>query len=248
MFRDLLDDPDNYSSQPGTFLDVPFVPTDDAVIKAMLDLAEVGPNDLLYDLGAGDGRIVVAAALERDTRCIGVEIDPLRIADAMEYAGDTGVEYLVDFIEEDIFTVDFSEATVVTLYLLESVNLQLRPRLLNELRPGTRIVSHAFSMGDWKPDELLAVSGIKIFKWVVPAKVAGTWEWESVDGTPHRVELQQKFQEITGRAWKAGKAVKLKNTYLSGNKLALDIESGAGEVAEFLLKFENNSLCSVEEF
>lgn len=248
MFRDLLDDPDNYSSQPGTFLDVPFVPTDDTVIKAMLDLAEVGPNDLLYDLGAGDGRIVVAAALERDTRCIGVEIDPLRIADAMEYAGDTGVEYLVDFIEEDIFTVDFSEATVVTLYLLESVNLQLRPRLLNELRPGTRIVSHAFSMGDWKPDELLAVSGIKIFKWVVPAKVAGTWEWESVDGTPHRVELQQKFQEITGRAWKAGKAVKLKNTYLSGNKLALDIESGAGEVAEFLLKFENNSLCSVEEF
>ncbi len=248
MFRDLLDDPDNYSSQPGTFLDVPFVPTDDAVIKAMLDLAEVGPNDLLYDLGAGDGRIVVAAALERDTRCIGVEIDPLRIADAMEYAGDTGVEYLVDFIEEDIFTVDFSEATVVTLYLLESVNLQLRPRLLNELRPGTRIVSHAFSMGDWKPDELLAVSGIKIFKWVVPAKVAGTWEWESVDGTPHRVELQQKFQEITGRAWKAGKVVKLKNTYLSGNKLALDIESGAGEVAEFLLKFENNSLCSVEEF
>jgi len=248
LFRDLLDDPDNYSSQPGTFLDVPFVPTDDAVIKAMLDLAEVGPNDLLYDLGAGDGRIVVAAALERDTRCIGVEIDPLRIADAMEYAGDTGVEYLVDFIEEDIFTVDFSEATVVTLYLLESVNLQLRPRLLNELRPGTRIVSHAFSMGDWKPDELLAVSGIKIFKWVVPAKVAGTWEWESVDGTPHRVELQQKFQEITGRAWKAGKAVKLKNTYLSGNKLALDIESGAGEVAEFLLKFENNSLCSVEEF
>lgn len=248
MFRDLLDDPDNYSSQPGTFLDVPFVPTDDAVIKAMLDLAEVGPNDLLYDLGAGDGRIVVAAALERDTRCIGVEIDPLRIADAMEYAGDTGVEYLVDFIEEDIFTVDFSEATVVTLYLLESVNLQLRPRLLNELRPGTRIVSHAFSMGDWKPDELLAVSGIKIFKWVVPAKVAGTWEWESVDGTPHRVELQQKFQEITGRAWKAGKAVKLKNTYLSGNKLALDIESSAGEVAEFLLKFENNSLCSVEEF
>src|SRR5690554_4435825 len=214
----------------------------------MLDLAEVGPNDLLYDLGAGDGRIVVAAALERDTRCIGVEIDPLRIAYAMEYAGDTGVEYLVDFIEEDIFTVDFSEATVVTLYLLESVNLQLRPRLLNELRPGTRIVSHAFSMGDWKPDELLAVSGIKIFKWVVPAKVAGTWEWESVDGTPHRVELQQKFQEITGRAWKAGKVVKLKNTYLSGNKLALDIESGAGEVAEFLLKFENNSLCSVEEF
>lgn len=248
MFRDLLDDFENYSPQPGTFLDVPFVPTDDVVIKAMLELADVGPNDLLYDLGSGDGRIVVGAALERDARCIGVELDPLRIADAMEYAGDTKVEYLVDFIEEDIFTVDFSQATVVTLYLLESVNLQLRPRLLKELRPGTRIISHAFGMGDWKPDELLGVGGIKIYKWVVPAQVAGTWEWEGVDGTLYRVELQQQFQEITGRAWKAGKAVKLKSAYLSGSELALDIETSATHVAEFLLKFENDALCSVEEF
>src|SRR5690554_6349545 len=131
MFRDLVDDDlHNYSTVPGMFLDVPFVPTDDEVIKAMLDLAEVGPRDRLYDLGCGDGRIVVKAALERNTRSVGIEIDPLRIADAMEYAGLSGVEYLVDFVEESIFTADFSKATVVTLYLLDSINLQLRPRLL----------------------------------------------------------------------------------------------------------------------
>jgi len=246
LFRDLIDDPDNYSTQPGMFLDVPFVPTDEGVIKAMLDLAEVGPQDLLYDLGSGDGRIVVAAARERDTRSIGVEIDPLRIADAMEYAADTRVEYLVDFIEEDIFTVDFSEATVVTLYLLDSINLQLRPRLLSELRPGTRIVSHAFSMGDWIPDDLLEVGGIKIYKWVVPAQIAGAWEWEGVDGTPYRVELQQKFQAITGNAWKAGKPVQLKSTDLYGNNLDMELQAGS-TLVRFLLHFEGGELRSVEE-
>lgn len=246
MFRDLLDDTDNYSMQPGMFLDVPFVPTDEGVIKAMLDLAEVGPQDLLYDLGSGDGRIVVAAAKDRDTRSIGVEIDPLRIADAMEYAADTRVEYLVDFIEEDIFTVDFSEATVVTLYLLDSINLQLRPRLLSELRPGTRIVSHAFSMGDWIPDDLLELGGIKIYKWIVPAQIAGSWEWEGVDGTPYQVELQQKFQAVTGKAWRDDEAVQLKSTDLHGNTLYLEMQAGT-EVKGFVLHFKDGELQSVEE-
>lgn len=248
MFRDLVDDPDNYSTQPDTFLDVPFVPTDEGVIKAMLDLAEVGPKDLLYDLGSGDGRILVAAAKERGTRGIGVEIDPYRIADAMEYAGHTRVEFLVDFIEEDIFTADFSEATVVTLYLLDSINLQLRPRLLNELRPGTRIVSHAFSMGDWKADELLEFSGVKLYKWIVPAEIAGTWEWEGVDGTPYRVELQQKYQEITGSAWLADEAVHLKSAKLHGGSLDLEIQTdNTPSLVTFLLNFEDGELESVEE-
>src|SRR5690606_24417709 len=178
----------------------------------------------------------------------GIEIDPVRIADAMEEAGDTGVEYLVDFIEEDIFTVDFSEATVVTLYLLDSVNLQLRPRLLNELRPGTRIVSHAFSMGDWKPDELLELSGVKIYKWVVPAQIAGTWEWEGWDGTPYRMELRQKFQEVEADIWKAGQAVQLKNAKLEGNRLELDIQAedaAAAPLTYFTLNFKDNELQSV---
>src|SRR5690606_40164458 len=102
----------------------------------MLDLGNVGPKDVLYDLGSGDGRILVSAARDRNTRGIGVDIDPTRIAEAMEYAGFSGVEYLVDFLEEDLFDVDVSNATVVTLYLLQSINVQLRPRLLSQLRPG----------------------------------------------------------------------------------------------------------------
>jgi len=246
VFRDLIDDFDNYSSQSGMFLDVPFVPSDDAVVSAMLGLAKIGSEDILYDLGAGDGRIVVAAAREYHCRSVGVEIDPLRIADAMEYAGDAGVEYLVDFIEGDIFTAEFSEATVVTLYLLDSINLQLRPRLLAELRPGSRIVSHAFSMGDWKADEVLEVGGIKIYKWVVPAKVAGTWEWEAVDGTLVRAELTQKFQKVTARAWMNGRPAKVRHTRLHGSLLELDLHPPTGLIG-FNLHFTGDQLSTVEE-
>lgn len=229
-------------------LDVPFVPTDEGVIEAMLNLGEVGPTDLLYDLGSGDGRILVAAARDRDTRGIGVEIDPLRIADAFDYAGHARVEYLVDFVEESIFTADFSDATVVTLYLLDSVNVQLRPRLLRELRPGTRIISHAFDMGDWRADELLEFSGVKIYKWIVPAQVAGVWEWDGSDGTPYRVELQQKYQEVTGRAWVADEAAELKSAELCGASLELKIgEDNTTSLNSFTLDFENNDLQFVVE-
>ena len=222
--------------------------TDDAVINAMLRLAEVRRRDIIYDLGAGDGRILITAAKFRGARGIGIEIDPLRIADAMESAGDANVEYLVDFIEEDIFTADFSEATVVTLYLLDSVNLQLRPRLLSELRPGTRIVSHAFGMGDWEADEKLELGGITIHKWVVPAQIAGAWEWEGVDGTPYYVELEQKFQEITGKAWRSDEAAELESAHLSGTALTLQIRDLLSKtVHSFTLHFENNELQSVEE-
>lgn len=223
MFRDLIDDLDNYSSEPDLFLDVPYVPTDEAVIEAILDFAGVGPKDLIYDLGSGDGRILVAAALRRDARGIGVEIDPLRIADAMEYAGDSGVECQVDFIEESFFTADFSAATVVTLYLLDLINVQLRPRLLAELRPGTRVISHAFNMGDWEADEERILKGSKLYKWIIPARVAGSWAWEGDDGRSYRVELQQKYQEVSGSAWVAGTAAVLASAKLRGACLKLEI-------------------------
>ncbi len=247
MFRDLIDDDiDNYSTVPETFLDVPFVPTDETALEAMLNLARVGAKDVLYDLGSGDGRILIAAARDRNTRGIGVEIDPLRIADAMEEAGWAGVECLVDFIEEDIFTADFSEATVVTLYLLESVNLQLRPILLNQLRPGTRIVSHAFDMGDWIADDWLKRSGTNIYKWIVPAQVAGSWEWEGPDGLPYRIELQQKYQEIAGSAWRDGTKVHLENAKLCGGCLKLDLrENEMASPKSFTLNFRHGKLQSV---
>lgn len=247
MFKDLVDDLDDYSVEPGKFLDVPFVPTDESMIEAMLNLAQIGRNDLLYDLGAGEGCILIAAAKRRGARGIGIEIDPLRIANAMEYAADARVEHLVDFLEDDLFTADISEATVVTLYLLESVNIQLRPRLLTELRPGTRIVSNAFHMGDWQPDERLELSGISIYKWIVPAQIAGVWEWEDVDGNAYRVELEQAYQAVSGKAWLDEKAVHLNSAKLCGNCLELDIDSADATSSEsFTLFFENNELESVQ--
>lgn len=248
MFRDLVDDLDGYSIEPEILLDVPFVPTDDAVIEAMLNLGEVGPTDLLYDLGSGDGRILIAAARNRGTRGVGIEIDPERIADAMDEAGYARVEYQVDFIEESIFNADFSDATVVTLYLLDSINVQLRPRLLRELRPGTRIISHAFDMGDWKADEQLELGGIKIYKWIVPARVAGVWAWNGSDGTAYRIELQQEYQEVTGRAWVADKAAALREAKLGGDSLELEIQaSDVTSPNSFTLNFRNNDLQSIVE-
>lgn len=248
MFRDLIDDLDGFSTEPERFLDVPFVPSDDAVVKAMLQLAGVGRKDTLYDLGSGDGRIVIAAAQHYRARAIGIELDPQRIADAMEAAGDAGVEFQVDFIEESIFDADFSEATVITLYLLDSVNAQLKPRFLEELQPGTRIVSHAFDMGDWQADEQLKLNGITLYKWIVPALVAGTWEWEDAAGTAYRVDLLQKNQEVSGQAWLADTPAHLSSAQLCGNQLELEIaHPDLPGSKHFTLSFENAELASVWE-
>lgn len=246
MPRDRFDDFDNYSTELDIFLDVPFVPTDEDVVDAMLSLVNAGPEDTLYDLGSGDGRIVIAAARDRDTRSIGVEVDPSRIADAMEQAEWAGVDHLVDFIEDDIFTVDFSEATIVTLYLLQSVNMQLRPKILNQLRPGTRIVSHDFDMGDWRPDDSLSMAGANIYKWTVPAQVAGTHEWTDPAGGKYRLELRQTFQEVTGEAWLNDRVLHLESAILLGNRLDLSLrESRAASPKNFTLNFLNGRLRSV---
>ncbi|MHC5749235.1 MAG: class I SAM-dependent methyltransferase [Nostoc sp.] len=151
--------------------DVPYVPTPQPVVDAMLQVAKVNKNDVLYDLGSGDGRIVNTAAQKFGTRGIGIDINPERIQEANTNAQKAGVTDRVKFVQQDLFTTDFSEATVVTLYLLPEVNAKLRPKLLSELKPGTRIVSHAFDMGDWKPDQTLNVEGKTIYYWVVPEQV-----------------------------------------------------------------------------
>jgi SAM-dependent methyltransferase len=152
--------------------DVPFVPTPEAVVDKMLDVARVGPNDVVYDLGSGDGRIVIAAA-KKGARAVGIDIDPQRIREARENARKAGVQKRVEFRQGDLFQADLSGATVVTLYLLSRVNQKLRPKLLSELKPGTRIVSHAFDMGDWKPESVEHVGSSTIYSWVVPAASAG---------------------------------------------------------------------------
>ncbi|HEX7218972.1 MAG TPA: class I SAM-dependent methyltransferase [Burkholderiales bacterium] len=149
--------------------DVPYVPTPHAVVDKMLEVAQVGPNDVVYDLGCGDGRIVIAAA-KKGARGVGIDIDEQRIREARSNAAAAGVADRVQFRQEDLFKTDFREATVVTMYLLTSVNMRLRPRLLAELKPGTRIVSHAFDLGDWKPLETHKVGSSTVYYWVVPQR------------------------------------------------------------------------------
>lgn len=146
--------------------DVIFVPTPQAVVDEMLNVAKVGPNDVMFDLGSGDGRIAIAAA-KRGARATGIDIDPQRIKEANENARKAGVADKVKFLQADLFEQDFSNATVITLYLLPDLNLKLRPKLL-QLKPGTRIVSHDFDMGDWTPDRTLKVDNRTIHFWTVP--------------------------------------------------------------------------------
>lgn len=150
--------------------DVIFVPTPQEVVEDMLRLANIRPGDVLYDLGSGDGRIPVTAARLYGVRAVGIDIDPERIREAQENARRNGVEQLAQFRAGDLFNADFRDATVITLYLLPDLNLKLRPKLLRELRPGTRIVSHQFDMGSWKPDKKLESNGRTVYFWVVPEK------------------------------------------------------------------------------
>ncbi len=157
-------------------LDVIYVPTPQAVVDRMLEMAEVKPTDFVIDLGCGDGRMVITAAEKYGARGYGVDIDPDRIHEANQNAQQAGVTDKATFKIADLFQEDISKATVMTMYLLTDINLRLRPKILDGLKPGSRIVSHAFSMGDWEPDQQDAVDGRNIYFWYVPAKVAGKWQ------------------------------------------------------------------------
>jgi precorrin-6B methylase 2 len=160
--------------------DVPYVPTTEEAVRAMLKLADVKKTDIVYDLGCGDGRIVIAAAKTYGARGVGIDIDPQRIREAKENAKKAGVENLVRFEENDLFHAEGREATVVTLFLLPSINLKLRPKLLQELKPGTRVVSNTFDMGDWRPEKEQSLPGAdddeaaylshKSFLWTIPQR------------------------------------------------------------------------------
>jgi hypothetical protein len=155
-------------------LDVPYVPTHESLVDEMLSMAKVGGNDVLYDLGSGDGRIVITAARKFGTRGVGYDLDPDRVSEARENARKAGVTDKVRFEQQDIFTAKIADATVITMYLLPDVNMRLRPRLLSELKPGTRIVSHNYDLGDWQPVQRkeMDVSGVNhtLFLWIVPQK------------------------------------------------------------------------------
>jgi ubiquinone/menaquinone biosynthesis C-methylase UbiE len=150
--------------------DVIFVPTPNEVVDKMLSMAEVTARDTVYDLGCGDGRIVITAAQKHGARAVGIDIDPKRIAEANANAKSARVTDKVRFVEADLFEADIREATVVTLYLLTRLNAKLRPKLMADLRPGTRVVSHAFDMGDWAPEQKAAVGGSIVYLWRIPGR------------------------------------------------------------------------------
>lgn len=156
-------------TRPAPQLDVPYVPTKPAVVDGMLKLGNLKKGDVLYDLGCGDGRIVVAAAKQYGVTAVGYDIDPERIAEANATAKAAGVTDKVKFVNANLFNTDLSKATVITMYLLPTVNMELRPKIL-KLKPGTRIVSHAFDMGDWKPEKTEMVDGATLYFWTVPGK------------------------------------------------------------------------------
>ncbi|HEX9932212.1 MAG TPA: methyltransferase domain-containing protein [Allosphingosinicella sp.] len=184
------------AARPG--LDAPYVASVETVVERMLALAEVGPSDHVVDLGCGDGRIPIAAARGRGATGYGVDIDPARIREAKANALAAGVERRVRFEVGDLFEAPIGEASVVAVYLLPELNLRLRPRLLAELRPGTRIVSHAFDMGDWRPDRTVHADGVPIHLWIVPARVDGRWTLTDDQGRRATIRLDQRYQQVSG--------------------------------------------------
>ncbi len=211
---------------------VPYVPTPQEVVERMLEMAKVGPQDYLIDLGSGDGRIVVTAAKKFGARGFGVDLNPVRIKESVENAAAAGVSDRVAFHQRNLFDTDLSDATVITMYLLPRVNLELRPKLL-ALKPGTRLVSHDFSMDDWKPDEFASIDvkekygaapgNSAVYFWIVPAKVAGPWRWQlPIGGKPQAYELalDQKFQMITGTVQVGGRTASVQDAKLSGDQIS----------------------------
>lgn len=225
-----------------TKLDVPYVPTPYRVVDEMLRLAEVNSEDVLYDLGCGDGRIVITAARQFGIRGVGVDIDPQRIRESRKNASQAQVDHLVRFQEQNLFDTDLREATVVTLYLLSEVNLILRPKILSELKPGTRIVSHDFRMNEWTPDKtsLVIQDGRRhwVYYWMVPANISGRWE-VSFDGGFGRpkmdMELEQIFQYVHGHINGNGKSLSVRDAKLKGRHIWFSLDEPRDDQSQLLV-------------
>ncbi len=197
--------------------DVIWVPTPEDLVQAMLDVAKVTSSDYLMDLGSGDGRIVIAAA-KRGVRAVGIEYNPDMAELSRRNAEKAGVSDKATFLNADLFATDLSKATVITMYLLPQLNLKLRPIIL-DLKPGTRVVSHSFTMGDWSPDQTVEKEGRMAYLWIVPAKVEGTWTWQSNPGTAELI-LTQTFQDISGTLKVEGKNLQIKDAGLDGGHIS----------------------------
>jgi SAM-dependent methyltransferase len=219
-----------------------YVPTPQNVVDKMLEVAKVTKDDYVFDLGSGDGRIPITAAARYGARGFGVDINRKLVAEARANAKVAGVADRVEFRRQDLFKTSVREATVVGLYLFVWANVKLRPRLVSELRPGSRIVAHDFPIGDdWKPDVEQDVENRTVYLWYVPAQVAGTWEFT---GGPQglTIQLQQKFQVIQGTASVAGRSVPLQNATLRGDAIEFTIAADAGKPLLFRGKVDGDRM------
>ena len=214
--------------QPGK--DVIWVPTPESLVERMLDMARVTAQDFVVDLGSGDGRTVIAAA-KRGAKALGIEYNPDMVALSRANAEKAGVADRATFVQGDVFASDFSQATVVTMYLLPSLNLKLRSTLL-AMKPGTRVVSHAFNMGDWDADETATVNGYAAYLWIVPAKVQGRWQATGPSGT-FELTLGQTYQKITGKVSGSGLTPGVADPILQGDRIEFTLVDTGGRFVKF---------------
>ena len=222
-------------------LDTPYVPTPQAVVDRMLDMAQVKASDMVIDLGSGDGRIMITAAKRHGARGFGVEIDPRLVKRSNEEAKRVGVAERVKFLQQDLFSTDFHEAAVLTLYLLPDVNIALRPKILAELKPGTRVVSHDYGMGEWRPDAQETIPApdktvgtrkeSMVYLWIVPARIEGEWIFDLSSGGKTRrtrLVLKQRYQFVSGAVELTGLGdVQISDGRLRGNEVRLVLPPGA---------------------
>ena len=226
--------------QPGK--DVMWLPTPEAMVTRMLQAARTTGRDLVYDLGAGEGRIPIAAARDFGARAVGIEYDPALAALARRNAQRAGVADKVTIVEGDIFEEDFSVATVVTLYLLPDLNQQLRPRLL-KMKPGTRVVSHLWDMGEWEQDETIRAGDSEAFLWIVPANVAGRWTLRDEPGfVVAELDLRQQFQRIGGTLTIRGSTQPLLGAYVQGDQLGFTFVHADGGVRSVRVRIDGDTL------
>lgn len=231
---------------PGDFvkarprLDAPYVVTDYDVVNAMLELAEVRPDEKVVDLGSGDGRILIAAARSHGARGLGVDIDPARVREATANAAAMGVGHRVTFRREDLFRTPLGDADVLTLYLSQDINLRLRERILAEMRPGTRVVSHDFDMGEWRADQRQRVGTASVYLWIVPARVSGRWAM-TVDGRPAVLTIDQRYQQFIGALEADGQTARIEQGRIAADRIRFILRIG-GQRRVFEGRVQGNQL------
>jgi SAM-dependent methyltransferase len=234
-------DPNYQPARGQSGKDVIWIPTPPELVEKMLTMAKVTPQDRVYDLGAGDGIIAIAAAQKFKANAVGIEYNPDMAAFARRKVAEAGVQDKVRIITGDIFKEDFSSANVITMYLLPELNLRLRPTIL-QMKPGTRVVAHAFDMGDWQADETATAAGATAYLWIVPAPVEGGWSVSFDAGKTARLNLEQTFQNVGGSITLDGRTIPLLGARLRGEDLSFQFRGEGQSVTSFTGKANGNRL------